>query len=224
MSDRKIKIQTNEAGFSLLELLIAMTLTITIAGIASTLLSTSLSIRTREHARTDSIADVQRALNIMAREISIGGYGFDEIGNGLVVGDCDNSVIRVRSNLNRYTNDATKYTIADPDEDIKYLIDATNGQFYLVRFDRFAPAGNQKTVLANRVDSLSITYWSPTNTVLDVVADPSQVANAVGLQISVNVDLPAVGSPGSPGHQPQTSIQLSSDVALRNKAENLSTY
>jgi hypothetical protein len=201
-----------------------MTLIIGIAAIGSTLLTSSLHIRSRENARTDSIADVQRALNTMARELAIGGYGFDTNANGLVVGDCDNSTIRVRSNLNRYSDDATKYTIADPSEDIKYFVDDTNGQFYLVRYDRFAAAGNQTTVLANRVDSLNVVYWSPTNTVLDVAADPSQVANAVGVRLTVTVNLQAVGVPNTAGYQPATSIQLSSDVTFRNKRENLTTY
>ena len=224
MRDRENEIQPNEAGFSLIELLIAMTLILVVASIASTLLSSSLNIRTRENARTDSIADVQRALNTMVREIAIGGYGFDSNENGLVAFDCDNSVIRVRSNLNRYSNDATKFTIADTGEDIKYFVDTTNNQNYLVRFDRFAPAGNQTTVLANRVDSLDVVYLSSAGAALDVVADPSQVTNAVSLRLTVNVNLPAVGAPSSPGYQPPTAIQLSSDVALRNKSENISTY
>ena len=222
MLDRKPANKNGEAGFSLIELLIAMTITIVITGIASTLLATSFNIRTRENARTDSIADVQRALNIMSREISIGGYGFDPASNGLVSGDCDNFTLRVRSNLNRYSGNST--TIESSGEDIKYLIDRTNGQNYLVRYDRFAPAGNQTTVLANRVDNLNIIYWSPTNTPLNVTADPTQVANAVGVRITVSVDLTAVGAPGSPGYQPATTLQLSSDVALRNKSENLITY
>lgn len=214
--------QKGDAGFSLIELLIAMSITIGITGIAATMLATSLNVRTRENSRTDSIADVQRALNIMAREISIGGYGFDSPSNGLVPGDCDNSSIRVRSNLNRYTENSTN--IQSPSEDIKYLVDSTNDQNYLVRFDRFAAAGNQTTVLANRVDRLDLVYLGPGNTVLDVGADPSQVANAVGLRIKVSVDLPAVGAPGAPGYQPPTTIELESDVALRNKNENLSSY
>ena len=213
----------NDKGFSLFELIIAMTITIAILGVASSLLATSFHVRNREQSRTDSIADVQRALNIMSRELAIGGYGFDTPGNGLVVGDSDGSTIRVRSNLNRFTESSG--TIESSGEDIKYVVDSTNEQNYLVRFDRFAAAGsNQSTVLANRIDSLAIIYWGPANTPLDVAADPSQVANAVGLRLTVTVNLPAVGAPRSPGYQPATTIQLTSDVALRNKSENLSTY
>jgi prepilin-type N-terminal cleavage/methylation domain-containing protein len=223
MPEGKRGLRSSEAGFSLIELLCAMSVTLAVASIASTLLASSLNIRTHENARTDSIADVQRALNTMAREIAIGGYGFDANSNGIVVGDSDASSVRVRSNLDRYSpaaTDATRYSTTERNEDIKYFIDQTNGQNFLVRYDNNAPVGSQSTVLANRVDSLNVVYWSPANTPLD----PSQAANAVGLRITVNVNLPAVGTPGSPGYQPPTTIDLSSDVALRNKQENLSTY
>ena len=221
MLDQSAAERNPDGGFSLLELLIAMAITLIIMSIASTLLATSFKIRTRENARTDSIADVQRGLNIMTREIAIGGYGFDPASNGLVAEDCDDSSLRVRSNLNRYSDNS--YTIESANEDVKYLIDTTNGQNYLVRYDRFA-TGSQKTVLANRVDDLDIIYWGPGNTPLDVSADPSLVVNAVGVRITVSVDLPAVGTPGSPGYQPATTMDLTSDVALRNKTQNLETY
>jgi len=221
MFDPKAANKGPESGFSLVELLIAMSISLVIMGVASTLLATSFNIRSRENARTDSIADVQRALNIIAREVAIGGYGFDPSSNGLVVGDSDASSLRVRSNLNRYS--AGSMTIESENEDIKYFVDSTDDQNYLVRYDRFA-AGQQATVLANRIDDLDIIYWSPTNTALNVADDPSQVANAIGVRIRVAVDLPAVGTPGSPGYQPATIMQLTSDVTLRNKSQNLSTY
>lgn len=217
------RLNSNDRGFTLFELIIAMTITIVILGIASTLLATSFHVRTREQARTDSIADVQRAINIMSRELAIGGFGFDTSNNGLVAGDCDEATIRVRSNLNRYSGNSG--TIESSGEDVKYIVDATEDQNYLVRYDRFGSAGaSQKTVLANRINRLELVYWGPTNTPLDVATDPSQVANAVGVRISVSVDLPAVGKSGSAGFQPATTIQLTSDVAFRNKSETLSTY
>jgi len=221
MIDTRAAKNDSEGGFSLIELLIAMGISLVIMGVASTLLATSFKIRNRENARTDSIADVQRGLNIMSREIAIGGYGFDPTSNGLVVGDCDTSSIRVRSNLNRYSSGSS--TIESENEDVKYLIDTTNGQNYLVRYDRFAP-GSPATVLANRIDSLTITYWSPTNTALPVAAAPGLVANAVGVRITVSVNLPAVGMPSSPGYQPATTMELTSDVTLRNKSQNLAIF
>jgi prepilin-type N-terminal cleavage/methylation domain-containing protein len=217
------RLNSNDRGFTLFELIIAMAITLVILGIASTLLATSFHVRTREQARTDSIADVQRAINIMSRELAIGGFGFDSSNNGLVVGDCTDSTIRVRSNLNRYSGNSG--TIESSGEDVKYIVDATEDQNYLVRYDRFGSVGaSQKTVLANRINRLELVYWGPTNAPLDVAADPSQVANAVGVRISVSVDLPEVGKSGSAGFQPATTIELTSDVAFRNKSENLSTY
>jgi Tfp pilus assembly protein PilW len=221
MLDQRDAKEKREAGFSLVELLIAMVITLAIMGAASTLVATSFKIRTRENARTDSIADVQRGLNIMSREIAIGGYGFDPLSNGLVAGDCDGSSLRVRSNLNRYSEGSL--TIESANEDVKYLTDTTNGQNFLVRYDKFA-TGAQATVLANRVDNLAITYFGPGNTVLDVTANPSQVVNAIGVRITVSVNLPEVGVQGSPGYQPATTIQLSSDVTLRNESQNLANY
>jgi type II secretory pathway pseudopilin PulG len=223
MPEVKQTTRKNEEGFSLIELLIAMTVTIVLMGVASTLLSASFKVRSREHARTDSIADVQRAINAMSREIAIGGYGFGSSSNGLVVGDCDEFSIRVRSNLNRYSGDSLN--IDGSGEDVKYLIDTTNGQNYLVRYDQFPPTGSaQATVMANKIEALHITYWGPGNTALDVATDPSQVVNAVGVQITVTARLLAVGTPRAPGYQPETTVQLTSDVALRNKSENLGTY
>lgn len=221
MLDLRDAKRDSDGGFSLMELLIAMAITLVIMAAGSTLLATSFKIRDRENARTDSIADVQRGLNIMAREIAIGGYGFDPASNGLVTGDSDDSSLRVRSNLNRHSTGST--TIESENEDVKYLIDTTNGQNYLVRYDRFA-TGSQATVLANRVDNLDIIYWGPGNTALDVITNPAEVQNAVAVRITVSVDLPAVGTPGSPGFQPATTMELSSDVTLRNKSQNLATY
>ena len=223
MKQRHLNSKLSENGFSLLELLIGMTITLVIMTMASTLLATSFNVRNREHSRTDSIADVQRALNIMSREIAIGGYGFNNADNGLVAGDCDGGTIRVRSNLNRFSGNSS--TIESSGEDIKFLVDSTNDQNYLVRHDRLAPAGtNQNTVLANRIDDMDIIYWGPNNTPLDVAGDPSQVANAVGIRITLTANLTQVGTQGAPGYQPATTIQLISDVALRNKSQNLATY
>ena len=221
MKQRHLNSNLSESGFSLLELLIGMTITLVIMTIASTLLATSFKVRSREHSRTDSIADVQRALNIMTREIAIGGYGFNNADNGLVAGDCDGATIRVRSNLNRFS--AGSSTIESSGEDVKFLVDSTDGQNYLVRHDRLAATG-PSTVLANRIDDMDIIYWGPDNTPLNVAADPSQVANAVGVRITLTANLEQVGTPGAPGYQAATTIQLISDVALRNKSQNLATY
>src|ERR1041384_4232809 len=95
----------HQSGFSLIELTIAMTITITILGLASTLLAGSFNIRSREDRKSDAIADVQRALNIMTREISNAGLklpsGLTYVSsNGIVKDDSDSQSIRIVSNPN----------------------------------------------------------------------------------------------------------------------------
>src|SRR6185503_5337625 len=85
----KIRSTKNEDGFSLFELIIAMGITITILGLATSILAGGFRVRTREDAKSDGIADVQRALNIMTREISNSGLrlpsGLGAVGkNGVV--------------------------------------------------------------------------------------------------------------------------------------------
>jgi Tfp pilus assembly protein PilW len=217
MLEHKSKTTSSVAGFSLLELIIAMTLTIAVMAGAGKLLATSFNVRTREDSRSDAIADVQRGINIMSREIAVGGYGFDGPNNGLVPADCSATSIRVRANLNRYTDELTKYTIATPGEDVKFLV-AVGQTNFLVRYDKF---GVGETVLANRVDSLAITYLDASNTAITTMAN---VGDATTVRITVGVNLPAVGRPGTPGYQPGSTVQLTSDVAMRNKKENIDTF
>ena len=76
---------TGEAGFSLLELVIAMTITLLMMTAASTLLTSSVGTRVRENSRTDALADAQRAIQIMSREIANSGFGLTN--NGIVPTD-----------------------------------------------------------------------------------------------------------------------------------------
>jgi len=233
----------HEAGFSLLELMLAMGITITIMGLASTILASAFKIRSREDRKSDAIADVQRALNIMTREISNSGLklpsGLPYVStNGVVAGDSDSSSIRIVSNLNGMPDSANGYfedaDVTDTDEDLKFLmyVDAALGQRYIVRYEK--NGSNQTTVLANRIDSLVFRYYDEKvtyDTTVDSsgVCDITNVKNASGssksevspgaakfVVIAVGVTLPAVGSPNSSGYQPQSQVQLTSNVVLRN--------
>ena len=233
----------NERGFSMIELIIAMAVTLTILGLATTLLATGFNARSREDSKSDAIADVQRALNIMTRQISNSGLrlpaGLPGISsNGIVTGDSDDESVRIVSNLNGMPDSANGYfedpDVNDTDEDIKFLmyVDATMGQRYIVRYERNGT--NQTTVLANRIDSLVFRYYDEKVTYDTTVnsagvCDITNVVNAAGttesevspgsakfIVIAVGVTLPAAGSPGTNGYQPQAQIQLTSDVVLRN--------
>jgi type II secretory pathway pseudopilin PulG len=236
----------NQAGFSLLEVIIAMGITITIMGLASTLLASGFRVRSREDRKSDAISDVQRALNIMTREIANSGLklpgGLAAVStNGVVTDDSDNTSIRFVSNLNGMPDSANGYfedpDVEDTDEDIKFLmyVDEALGQRYIVRYEK--NGSKQTTVLANRIDSLVFRYYDEkvtyetTVTTVDGnnVCDITNVVNASGaaknevspgaakfVVIAVGVTLPAVGSPNTDGYQPPSQVQLTSDVVLRN--------
>jgi len=219
----------NEAGFSLIELLIAMTVTLVIAGIASSLVGQSFHLRAREDTRSDAIADAQRALNIVSREIANSGFGL--VDNGIVPSDTNTSSIRCRANLNAYTIDpgtgnpvSGSSTVSEADEDVRYSMydDVAANRHYLVRYDVVLGAPDPRlgtTVLANRIDSFQLQYFDVNGSELNVVTTPSSVTNAWKIRITVGVNLPAEGAPNSPGYQPPSTVQLVSDVVLRNVSQ-----
>ncbi len=179
-----------QAGFSLIELIIAMAITIAITAIAGRLLAQSMNIRTRANEKVDALADAQRALNIMSREIAEAGYNISD--NGIVAADSvtdanGNSTIRIRSNLNKFNTAsnpwylpgsevslAARNGIGDPaatpgedaGEDVKYFVHAVPGTANLLaRYDAYGvqPDGSTvgyPTVLANRLDGLHIHYFT----------------------------------------------------------------
>lgn len=234
---------SNQAGFSLLELIIGMTITMTVMGLACSILAGAFNIRSREDRKSDAIADVQRAMNIMTREISNSGLklptGLGAVStNGVVGGDSNNESMRIVSNLNGMPDSANGYfedtDLDDTDEDVKFLmyVDSDIGQRYIVRYEK--NGSNQTTVLANRIDSLVFRYYDEKvtyDTTVDAsgVCDITNVKNAAGtdesevspgsakfIVIAVGVTLPSLGTEGAEGYQPPAQVQLTSDVVLRN--------
>jgi len=226
MNKSHIKLN-RQSGFSLLELVIGMAITLVIVTIGSILLSSSFTIRGRENLRSSAIADAQRALNTMSREIANAGYGLNT--NGIVAGgDSGLNQIRVRSDLN--LSGATNAS----GEDLKYvLVNDANGSF-IVRMD--LQPSQTTGLIANRIDGLKIRYYNErvTYTIGNCTTglancDITNVRNSAGaveaevtpdlakyIVLILNVTLPEVGSPGSPGYQPPSATQLVSTVTLRN--------
>ena len=211
-----------QLGFSLIELTIAMTITLIVAGASATLLGQSYRMRSREDVRSDAIADAQRALNIVSREIANSGFGL--IDNGIVPGDTNNVSIRIRANLNAYTLEPNNNAVADPDEDIKYLmyVDEAENRHYLVRLDAVVAQTDRAkatTVLANRLDQFLLEYFDGSGAPIDVLANPDSVKNAWKVRIRVIVTMPEDGRPGEPGYQRAWPVELKSDVVLRNTSQ-----
>lgn len=217
--------KNTSGGFSLLELLIAMVITMALMTAATTLLANALRVRSRENQKSDALADTQRALNIMSREIA--NAGFNMTGNGLVAADSSINEIRIRANLNRYdfdpsVTDDSRNNVQDANEDITYFINTADNTMYLARHDKF---GTGSTVLANRIDSMNIHYFDQKVTYTappagSDITGPSATevnpANAKYIVIAVSVTLDAIGTPNQPGYQPPYSVLLCSDVTLRN--------
>jgi len=227
-----------------MELVVALTVTLVVMSIAVTMLARTLNIRTRENEHVDELGDVQRALNIMSREIA--NSGFNLTTNGIVAADSNAVRIRIRANLNKFDTNpllsvAAKRGIGDPaalpdeekGEDVTYFVNTADNTNYLARWDELAIT--QGTVLANRVNTIRFYYFDQkvtytqdrdncqiTNPLNDagVAQAPVTPDNAKFVVIVVCIDTPAVGSQGSPGFQPGFHTLLISDVALRNSRLN----
>ncbi len=102
------------AGFSLIELLIAMTIMLVVMGLAANLFSKSLSTRQRESSQTDALTAAQAALNVISREIANSGYGL--LDNGIVTSDSGKEKLRFQSNVKNNNG-----VVTDPGEDITYF-------------------------------------------------------------------------------------------------------
>ena len=216
---RKGARRRGEAGFSLIELMVALGVTLVIMAVASQILAMSMYVRQRENQRSEAVADVQRALQSMTREISNAGLGMS--GNGLVAANSDATFIRVRSNLNAFcvAGSACDSDTSDAGEDIVFgIINNTTGgggdnQRLITRQDVNSGA-NAVSALANRIDSLEFAY---------VKADGTATTDASAAQrvrVTVTVTLPAVGSEGRAGYQPPSQMQLVSEAVLRNVVLN----
>jgi Tfp pilus assembly protein PilW len=219
--------KTSSSGFSLLELLIAMVITMALMTAATTLLASALRMRSRENQKSDALADTQRALNIMSREIA--NSGFNLTNNGIVTTESGLTRLRIRANLNKFDPSVSETAqknieVVDEDkgEDITYFLNEAEKTKYLVRHDQF---GTGSTVLANRIDGMNIHYFDQKVTyttppggadITNVSAPEVTPANAKYIVIAIAVTLDAVGTPYSSGYQPAYSVLLCSDVTLRN--------
>jgi prepilin-type N-terminal cleavage/methylation domain-containing protein len=219
MKERKgTRADSGEAGFSLMELMVALGVTLVIMVIASRMLSMSMAVRTRENQRSEAVADVQRALHMMTREIANAGLGLGN--NGLVAADSEELVIRVRTNLNAFCKVVTAGVAPDCDsdtddagEDIVFAVinnvDAAGElQSLITRQD--VNSADAISPLANRVDALKFKYYKADGTLT------TDASLAQSVKITVTVTLPAVGTSGQAGYQPATQMEVESRATLRN--------
>jgi type II secretory pathway pseudopilin PulG len=205
--------------------MIAMAIVLITTGLAASLLAGSFNIRGRENQKSAALADAQRALNNMSREIANSGFGLSN--NGIVTYDSSSTAIRVRANLNAFDRESTSSLVTDSDEDVLYNLFSDSTQSYVERVD--INSGIRTTILANRVDALVIRYFADKIdytagqcNINTTAADVTDKRLAKYIVIVACVQLPEVGRAGNPGFQPASRVQLISDVTLRNS--DLITY
>ncbi len=203
-------------GFSLIEMLLALTITLIITALAFTLLAQSLSRKMRDETQVSGLADANQALSRISQEIGNSGFGLKT--NGLTAADCTEEKIRLRANLNSLMKETTSGTVTDPDEDLIFqVVVNSEGENALIRSDvntggttiMSTMIDNQDTDGDGDGDGLTFNY-------LDDAGNAVSPGNAVKIEIIIRITLPQISKPGAPGYQPEINKQLSSLVVLRN--------
>ena len=216
------------AGFSLIELMIAMVVVLLMLGVVSELLSRSLSIRARESRKTDALTSAHAALNIMSREIANSGFGIYDgeltqtAVNGIILdGDSDAFRIHIRANLTNFGDGPINPTCPvmctnEPGEDVTYFFDDETDS--IVRFD---PNGNPTTsVIVNRISNVTFSYfdYAADGTVTPEPGNATPTIDTGRIRLTVDVTLdPVVG-------QPDESVRFTSEINLRNSSYMLRQY
>lgn len=226
-----------EAGFSIMELLVAMVVMIFITGAATSLLVSAFNVRSREDQRSEGTADARRALNIISREVAGAGYQLPRgltyaaaagsqlvPANGLIPEDCNATSITFVTNTNAqgdFNSDPTDATpdappnfeIAGADEVVKYQFVQDGDNSFLVRKDLLT---DDPLVLANHIDGVQFDYLNAAG------GAAATIAQTTSINITIWVTLRPVGQPGSMSYQPPSQVSLTSRVNLRNA--QLDTY
>ena len=165
-------------GFSLIELIIAMTVMLVLLTIVSTLLSGALGTRQRESRKTDALVSAQAALNLMSREISNAGFGLTS--NGIITADSNSQRLHFRANIEN-TNQQTNSV----GEDLTYYFDAENE--CVMRYDR--NANPQTSVVVSRISSVNFRYFEyGGNSVPVAQTAPTGKTSRVTINITVELE------------------------------------
>lgn len=199
--------QSTECGFSLIELILAMVITLIILGVAVVTFSSALNSRSRESSKTDAITSAQAALNIMSREIGNSGYGL-KYDNGLVSADCTDKRLHFRANIQNNNSVTT-----DPGENITFFWDSASKS--VVKYDAYN--GGSTSGIVNQVSDVSFVYY---NYASDGTVTTGLASAATGrVTVILTIILPAVQ--GQPSGQ---TVTVKSDITLRNSPYMLGQY
>jgi type II secretory pathway pseudopilin PulG len=203
-------------GFSLIELLITMTITILVLALAFGLLASSLNQKVHEENQASVLADATLALDRMGEEIVNGGFGLRN--NGIVAAESGEETIRVRANLNALMKQTTSNSVTDRGEDVAFmLVTADDGFVSLVRLDI---ATGVTSILASSIDNRDINNDGDgdglTFTYFDAAGAEVAPQNAYRVGITLRLHLPQVSVPGAQGYRPEVTKVLTENIVLRN--------
>jgi len=193
-----------EAGYSLVELIVAMLISLIILGVAVATFSAALGSRGREASKVDALASSQAALNVMSREIGNSGYGLNYNGIGA---DSTNKLLHFRANI---TNNNS--TTSDPGEDVVFYLEGSGASKSVVRYDNNTGVSSG---IINRVSDVTFKYNQD-------AGDPTSntaASNTARVRITLTVFL--TDARGQPTNQ---TVVLTSDVTLRNSPYMLGQY
>jgi prepilin-type N-terminal cleavage/methylation domain-containing protein len=223
----KIRTNKNETGFSIAELMIAMVIMLVLMGIASTLFSKALGVRSRESRKTGALTSAEAALNIMSREIANSGFGLytDPVSkspdNGIILADSDAGRIHIRSNITNtvdYSNLPNVGATSDPGEDVTYFFDSATKS--IVRYDPNAVSPSPRTsAIVNKISNVTFDYFNYAAGASTATQTTTPTTTTGRVRITVTVQLDHVD--GQPDNQ---TVTFTSDVTLRNSASMLQQY
>ena len=220
---KRSKRQIAQSGFSILELIIAMTVVLICLGIVSTLLGRAFGVRARESQRTDALTSAQAALNVISREISNAGFGIHTgtlartASNGIVAADSNAKRIHFRANIENTGPEGgpTVVSTNEPGEDITYFFDEATDS--IVRYD---PNDTPQTsVVVNKISDVTFEYFDyvGTSSTGTLVTTPTNDTGRI--RITVMVQLEAVHGQPNP-----LDVRFVTEVTLRNSKYMLNQY
>lgn len=204
----KVGRTTLEGGFSLIELMVSMTVLMVLMAAVSAIFATAMGTRTRQADRTDALTSAQAALQIISREVASSGYGI--YNNGLVLTDSNNRRIHFRTN--RTNNDLLT---DDPGEDVTFFYDQTTES--IVRYDRFGDP--QLSVVVNGISDVAFRYFDYPEDNTGPIEVASPTLDTGRIMITVTVRMRDVQ-----GQILSDTVAYTTDVTLRNSNYMLYQY
>lgn len=186
-----------DGGFSLIELIISMVITLMILGVAVTVFARALGTRARETSRTDAITSAEAALNIMSREIGNAGYGLSD--NGVVI-DSDDHKLHIRANIVN-----TNGTTTEAGEDLVFYLDGNGSNRSVVRRDNNT---GEISGIINRISSVTFAYQNYAS-----YGTPGVGPGPDTGKITITLTVVLEDVQGQPTGQ---TVTVASDVTLRN--------